>query len=133
MLNHCSTCSDQTQTATGSSIKAMTQRSARDLCLTFLSQRRCRDEKKWIPFRHREGAERNRNPLRLLRAPSPALGSLRERGQPLRSQHSRSYCLPLPNGTCLWPPGEKTVASATTAVLGCQRYSGRTIPRGKQR
>lgn len=64
---------------------------------------------------------------------SPALGSLCEQGQPPRSQHFRSYCLPLPKGTCLLPPGEKTVASATIAVLGGQIYAGSTIPHGKQR
>lgn len=54
----------------------MTQHSAHDLCLSFLSQRKCGDEKKLIPFSCREGVERNRNLLCFLQATPANLSSL---------------------------------------------------------
>lgn len=39
--------------------------------LTFLSQSKCGNEEKLIPFSHKEGVERKRNLLRFPRAPFP--------------------------------------------------------------
>lgn len=100
----------------------MTQHSAHDLCLAFLSQRKCGNEKKPIPFCHREGAERNTNLLRFWWAPSSAFSSPCECSQQLHSQCFHPYSLPLSNRNCLLLPGKKPVASATIAVLRWKIY-----------
>lgn len=75
--------------------------------------------------------KKNRNSFRFLQVFYPALSS-HVGGQQFHSQNFCSYCLSVPNGNCLLPPGKKAGASTNNGYRGCQIYLGSMIT-GKDR
>lgn len=112
----------------------MTQHSAHDLCLSFLYQRKCGNEKKRIPLSCREGVERNRNLILFLQGTPANLSSLWV--WPVASLPAISPLLPSSSKwerpVAIWKENCSLCQNCHVRVLNIFRHCNHRLPRQSQ-